>query len=153
VPKHRAFSYRNSGQKIDIAYTNNIHLAFIRPKDVAMPSSSDALPGQARKRRAPTGAAVAASRKAGPKSRVVNVRFEPDVLEIIQHAANDCGLSLSAYLTTSALTKAKREMLMSQRIMMSAEAFDALAARLDERVGPDARIGALLNRSFEWMDE
>jgi uncharacterized protein (DUF1778 family) len=87
------------------------------------------------------------------KTEVVNIRFEPHALETIRRAAKSTGLSVSAYLTMTALNKAKQDLLDEHYIVLSPEAFDAVQEQIERPAAAHAELTKLMRTKFEWINE
>jgi uncharacterized protein (DUF1778 family) len=87
------------------------------------------------------------------KTNVFNIRFEPNTLGIIQRAAKSAGLSVSAYLTVTAVEKAKRDLLDERFILLASDVFDELEKQIEQPAAPNPELTRLMRQKFEWLDE
>jgi uncharacterized protein (DUF1778 family) len=87
------------------------------------------------------------------KTEVVNIRFEPHALETIRRAAKSTGLSVSAYLTMTALNKAKQDLLDEHYIVLSPDVFDALQEQIERPAEAHPELNKLMRTKFEWINE
>ncbi|NJR13179.1 MAG: DUF1778 domain-containing protein [Phyllobacteriaceae bacterium] len=90
---------------------------------------------------------------ASTKSEVVNVRFEPRALETLRLAARSAGVSLSAYLTMSALEKARLDLADQRVFAVSADVFEQVSRMINAPSQPHAGLEQLLTKRFDWLDE
>ncbi|MCU0831820.1 MAG: DUF1778 domain-containing protein [Rhizobiaceae bacterium] len=86
------------------------------------------------------------------KTAVVNVRFDPPTLGLIERAAANAGMSVSAYLTTTAVAKARTDILDERYIALNEPDFDAVEAQIEREQQPHPGLARLMATQFEWMD-
>lgn len=80
------------------------------------------------------------------KNARLNLRLRATDDELIRHAAEQTGQSVSEFLTTSAVERA-HEVLADQRtFVLDAETWDEFVALLDQPVRPDPRLVELFAR-------
>jgi uncharacterized protein (DUF1778 family) len=80
------------------------------------------------------------------KDARLNLRLRATDDELIRHAAEQTGQSVSEFLTTSAVERA-HEVLADQRtFVLDAETWDQFVALLDQPVRPDPRLVELFAR-------
>jgi uncharacterized protein (DUF1778 family) len=65
------------------------------------------------------------------KSERVDLRLEPDDDELIRRAAEECGMSVSAFLVTSARERAERVVIDRAFGLLDDDAWDDFVARLE----------------------
>lgn len=88
----------------------------------------------------------AAARTPATKDARVNVRLRAADDELIRRAAQHTGLSVTEFLTSSAIARA-HEVLADQRtFVLDEDTWDRFVALLDAPVKPDARLVELFNR-------
>jgi uncharacterized protein (DUF1778 family) len=87
------------------------------------------------------------------KSEVVNIRFEPQALDTIRRAAKTTGLSVSAYLTMTALNKAKQDLLDEHYAILAPDVFDAVNEQIERPAVAHTELAKLMRTKFEWIND
>ena len=86
------------------------------------------------------------------KSKVVNLRIEPEAHELIARAAEICGKSVTAFMTEASVYSAQEELLNERFIGVSADVFAAVSEKLAAPGVARDRLVRLFESRVDWVD-
>jgi len=86
------------------------------------------------------------------KTKVVNLRIEPEAHELITRAAEVCGKSITAFMTEASVYSAQEELLDQRFIGVSAEIFEAVSEKLVAPGVARDRLVKLFESKIDWME-
>lgn len=86
------------------------------------------------------------------KSRTVNLRIDPETHDLIAHAAEVSGKSITAFMTEASVHLAQEELLDQRFIGVPAAVFDQVNETLTVPGVARDRLVKLFEKQIEWMD-
>jgi uncharacterized protein (DUF1778 family) len=89
---------------------------------------------------------------ASKKTKIVNLRIDPEAHDLIARAAEVCGKSITAFMTEASVYSAQEELLDQRFIGVSAEVFDEVNEMLAAPGVARDRLVRLFEHRVEWMD-
>lgn len=86
------------------------------------------------------------------KTKIVNLRIDPEAHDVIARAAEVCGKSITAFMTEASVYSAQEELLDQRFIGVSAEVFDEVNEMLAAPGVARDRLVRLFEHRVDWMD-
>lgn len=86
------------------------------------------------------------------KTKVLNLRMEPEVHELLSSAASAFGKSLTAFITEASVMTAQKQLLDQRMIEVNAEEFAAIEEILSGDAKPSERLVDLFRDTPDWIN-
>ena len=86
------------------------------------------------------------------KSRMLNLRIDPDAHEMIARAAGIKGKSVTAFMTEASVTSAQEELLNERFMGVSADVFAEVSDKLAAPGVARDRLVRLFESRVDWID-
>lgn len=86
------------------------------------------------------------------KTKIVNLRIDPEDHDLIARAAEVCGKSLTAFMTEASVYSAQEELLDQRFIGVSADVFAAVSDKLAAPGVARDQLVKLFESKIDWMD-
>lgn len=86
------------------------------------------------------------------KSKMVNLRIDPETHDLITRAAEICGKSVTAFMTEASVYSAQEELLNERFIGISADVFSEVSDKLAAPGVARDRLVRLFETRADWID-
>lgn len=86
------------------------------------------------------------------KTKIINLRIEPEAHDLIARAAEVCGKSITAFMTEASVYSAQEELLDQRFIGVSADVFETVSEKLAAPGVARDQLVKLFESNVEWMD-
>ena len=81
----------------------------------------------------------------------IDLRTSPEIKDLIVRAATTAGMSVSAFLLSTAQERAKQILADTEMMTLSAQDWNAFAKALDDADKSRPKLSAAMNRHREWL--
>lgn len=81
----------------------------------------------------------------------IDLRTSPEIKELIVRAASTAGVSVSAFLLSTAQERAKQILAESEMITLTSRDWNAFAKALDNTDKPRPKLSAAIKRHRDWQ--
>jgi uncharacterized protein (DUF1778 family) len=86
------------------------------------------------------------------KSKMVNLRIDPETHDLIARAADICGKSVTAFMTEASVYSAQEELLNERFVGMSADVFAEVSDKMAAPGVARDRLVRLFETRTDWID-